>query len=99
MHTLPPEQGQEDPEYPPLDLFLRFFLLLFLRVDAFFLVDDELLLKELEGLFDDAPNWLTDPLLDDDEGAALELLDPVLGESRVCGICAVGALVEGVSVR
>lgn len=45
------------------------------------------------------PRRLTDPLLDDDEGAALELLDPVPGESRVCGICAVGALVEGVSVR
>lgn len=99
MHTLPPEHGQEDPEYPPLCLFLRFFALPFLRVDAFFLVDDELLLKELEVLCDDAPNWLTDPLLDDDEGVALELLDPVTGESRACGVCVVGALTEGVSVR
>lgn len=99
MQTFPPEQGQEDPEYPPPDLFFRFFELLFLRVDAFFLVDEEPLLKVLEVLFDEALNWLTDPLLGDDDGAALELLDPGTGESRACGVCAVGALVEGMSAR
>lgn len=99
MQTLAPEHGQEEPEYPPPDFFLRFFAPLFLRVDAFFLVDDEPLLKELDVPFDEVLNWPADPLLDDEDGSELELPDPVGGESRPCGVWVVGALVEGVSPR
>jgi hypothetical protein len=77
---------------------LRFFALLFLRVDAFFLTEDEPLLMELDAPFDEVLNCPAEPLLDD-KGAELELPDPVGGESTACGVWAVGALVEGLSAR